>query len=232
MILTSRHRYVTKWFMKDTIDLTKVERMELKRRAASRTGRAEDARRARVILLLAEGHAWDEVTERVECSRGFVERWSERFGEERIAGLCSRHLGQVATVLTSRLEARILEATHRTPSDGTTHWSTRKLGAHLGVSHMMVARVWGKHGLKPQRIERYMASNDPNFERKTADIIGLYLNPPAHAAIFCVDEKTAIQALDRKDRVLPLSRGELSDMVLSTPTWHAVAVRSFQHQDG
>ena len=72
---------------------------------------------------------------------------------------------------------------------------------------MMVARVWRKHGLKPHRIERYMASNDPDFEKKAADIIGLYLNPPAHAAVFCVDEKTAIQALDRKDPVLPLSPG-------------------------
>ena len=77
------------------------------------------------------------------------------------------------------------------------------------VSHMMVARVWRKHGLKPQRIERYMASNDPDFEKKAADIIGLYLNPPAHAAVFCVDEKTHIQALDRKDPVLPLSPGRL-----------------------
>jgi transposase len=195
--------------MKDTIDLTRLERMELERRAASRTGRAEDARRARLILLLAEGHTWDEVSERVGCSRGFVASWSKRFAAERIAGLYSRHLGQVATVLTPQLEARILEATRRTPSDGTTHWSTRRLATHLGVSHMMVARVWRRHGLRPQRIERYMASNDPDFEQKAADIIGLYLNPPAHAAIFCVDEKTAIQALDRKDPVLPLSPGRL-----------------------
>ena len=93
---------------------------------------------------------------------------------------------------------------HRASS---THWTTRKLAAHLDVSHMMVARVWRKHGLKPHRIERYMASNDPDFEKKAADIIGLYLNPPAHAAVFCVDEKTHIQALDRKDPVLPLSPG-------------------------
>lgn len=72
---------------------------------------------------------------------------------------------------------------------------------------MRVARVWAKHGLKPHRLDRYMVSNDPNFERKAADIIGLYLNPPQHAAVFCVDEKTAIQALDRKDPVLPLSPG-------------------------
>ena len=193
--------------MAEGIKLTNTERMELTRRANSRTDRAEDARRAWLILLLAEGHTWDEVCERIECSRGFVASWNKRFIEQRIAGLYSRHLGQVPTVLTPELEARVLEATRRAPTDGATHWSMRKLGAHLGVSHMMVARVWRKHGLKPHRMERYMASNDPDFEKKAADIIGLYLNPPAHTAVFCVDEKTAIQALDRKDPVLPLSPG-------------------------
>ncbi|MGH8209359.1 MAG: helix-turn-helix domain-containing protein [Steroidobacteraceae bacterium] len=77
--------------------------------------------------------------------------WSKRFAEQRIAGLYSRHLGQVATVLTPELEARILEATRRAPSDGATHWSTRKLAGHLQVSHMMVARVWRKHGLQPHQ---------------------------------------------------------------------------------
>src|ERR1700723_722613 len=193
--------------MTDAIKLTNAERMELTRRANSRTDRAEDARRARLILLLAEGHTWDEVSERIECSRGFVASWNKRFVEQRIAGLYSRHLGQVASVLTPELEARILEATRRAPSDGATHWSTRKLGAHLDLSHMMVARVWRKHGLKPHRIERYMASNDPDFQTKAADIIGLDLNPAGQAAGVCVDEKTAIQALDRKDPVLPLSPG-------------------------
>jgi transposase len=193
--------------MTGAIKLTNAERMELTRRANSRTDRAEDARRARLILLLAEGHTWDEESERIECRRGFVASWNKRFVEQRIAGLYSRHLGQVTSILTPELEARILEVTRRAPGDGSPHWSTRKLGAHLDISHLMVARVWRKHGLKPHRIERYMASNDPDFEKKAADIIRLYLNPPAHAAMFCVDEKTAIQAFDRKDPVLPLSPG-------------------------
>ena len=102
--------------------------MELTRRANSRTDRAEDARRARLILLLAEGHTWDEVSERIDCSRGFVASWSKRFAEQRIAGLYSRHLGQVATVLTPELEARILEATRRRTgrwSDALEHAQTR-----------------------------------------------------------------------------------------------------------
>jgi transposase len=106
------------------------------------------------------------------------------------------------------LEARILDWTvKRKPSDGSTHWSTRKLAAKLKISHMMVARVWKKHALSPHRIERYMTTKDPDFEAKAAEIIGLYLHPPQHAAVFSVDEKTAIQALNRKDPVLPLSPG-------------------------
>src|SRR5688500_5140361 len=193
--------------MESTIVLTKCERMELTRRARSRTGRAETARRARVILLLAEGATWETVCHALGCSRGFVANWSQRFAVERLAGLYSRHRGQVPLRHTPQTEARILEATRRVPADGSTHWSTRKLAAQLGVSHMRVARVWAKHGLKPHRLERYMASNDPEFEAKAADIIGLYINPPTHAAVFCVDEKTAIQALDRLDPVLPLSAG-------------------------
>jgi transposase len=194
--------------MPNAITLSESERMELSKRATSRSGRAEDARRARLVLLLADGHTWDEICERLPCSRGFIDSWSKRFAAERVAGLYSRHRGQTASVLTPRLEARILEWTStRTPADGSTHWSTRKLGEALGVSHMMVLRVWQKHGLQPHRLERYIASNDPQFEAKAADVIGLYLNPPAHAAVFCVDEKTAIQALDRLDPMLPLSPG-------------------------
>ena len=195
-------------FMKNAISLTKTERMELTKRATRRTGRAEDARRARLVLLLDEGQTWDAICERLPCSRGFIDSWSKRFAAERVAGLYSRHRGQRASVLTPGLEARILEWTlKRKPADGSTQWSTRKLGAAMRVSHMMVSRVWTKHVLKPHRVDGYLASNDPEFEAKAADVIGLYLNPPAHAAVFCVDEKTAIQALDRKDPVLPLSPG-------------------------
>src|SRR6267154_262053 len=195
-------------FMENTIVLTDAERLELNQRAASRSGRADDARRARLMLLLEAGHTWAGIRDKLDCNDAFIDRWSKRFREERLAGLFSRHAGQEATTLTPALEARILQWTlKRTPPDGTTQWSTRRLGTQLKVSHMMVARVWVKHGLKPQRLDRYMATNDPDFEKKAADIIGLYLNPPAHAAVFCVDEKTAIQALDRKDPVLPLSPG-------------------------
>jgi transposase len=89
----------------------------------------------------------------------------------------------------------------------TAHWSSRRLAAVLGTNHMTISRVWARHGLQPHRLRRYRLSNDPDFEKKAADIIGLYLNPPDHAAVFCVDEKSALQALDRLDPVLPLSPG-------------------------
>jgi transposase len=195
-------------FMRSTIGLTQSERMELSQRATSRSGRADDGRRARLILLLEAGHTWAQIRDKLDCNDAFIDRWSKRFGRERLAGLFSRHAGHGPSKLTPALEARILDWTlKRKPADGSTHWSTRKLGSALSISHMMVARVWATHRLKPQRLDHYMASNDPDFERKAADIIGLYVNPPAHAAVFCVDEKTAIQALDRKDPVLPLSPG-------------------------
>ena len=160
-----------------------------------------------MLLLLADGATYREVAKAVDCSEPFISKWKKRFLKERLAGLYVRHAGRPVTVLTPKVEARILNGTRKKPTDGSTHWSTRRLGKKLGVHHMMVARVWKKHGIQPHCMERYMASNDPEFEKKAADIIGLYLNPPQHAAVFCVDEKTAIQALDRKDPILPLSPG-------------------------
>jgi hypothetical protein len=133
-----------------------------------------------------------------------------------IDGLDTYYSAQPPRVLTSALRARILAAIRKKPADGSTHWNCRKLAAHLGVSKDVVHRVWKEAGLNPYRIERYLASDDPDFESKAADIIGLYLNPPQHAAVFCVDEKTAIQALDRLDPVLRFRRAAPSVTSLNT----------------
>lgn len=190
-----------------TIALRDREREELERRVRSRKGRAEEARIARVILLLADGTPYSEIQAKLGCSAPFISKWKKRFAQEGLAGLYTRHEGRKVKVLTPRMEARILAWTQKPPTDGSTHWSTRRLAKKLGVHHMMVARTWQKHGIQPHRMERYMASNDPDFERKAADVLGLYVHPPQHAAVFCVDEKTAIQALDRKDPILPFSPG-------------------------
>jgi len=124
-----------------------------------------------------------------------------------MAGLQGQHKGSQPRTATPAVQARILRRAQQKPVDGSTHWSCRKLATALGLSKTTVQRVLAQAKLKPHRLERYMASNDPQFEEKAADIIGLYLNPPQHAAVFCVDEKSAIQALDRLDPVLPLSPG-------------------------
>lgn len=190
--------------------LTENERSELHRQASARNGRADSARHARLILLLAEGLTWAEIRAKLDCGDSYINRWSKRFEADRLAGLFSRHAGRERYKVTDQVEARVLaRTTERKPTDGSTHWSSRKLAAELGggISHMTITRIWAKHGIKPHRLEGYLASNDPDFEAKAADVIGLYLHPPQHAAVFCVDEKTAIQALDRKDPVLPLSPG-------------------------
>jgi len=187
--------------------LSLEERDELERRARSQRVRADDARRARMMLMLADGLPYTTIEAALGCSSATVALWKQRFVEGGLAGLGARHQGTRPTVLTPALEARILTWTRRPPPNGATHWSTRLLGRKLTVSHTLIAKAWQRAGLKPHRLARYMRSTDPDFETKAADIIGLYLDPPAHAAVFCVDEKTAIQALDWRDRVLPMSPG-------------------------
>jgi transposase len=187
--------------------LAPPERQELKRRAQSRSLAVESVRRAKVILMLAAGDSYSEICERLGCSDRYVSLWKERFQQERLSGLDSRYRGAEYRRRTAETEARILELTRSGPADGATHWSSYRLAKEVGVSQSTVSRVWRQFGLQPHRSRSYMASDDPEFEEKAADIIGLYLKPPVHAAVFCVDEKSAIQALDRLDPVLPLSPG-------------------------
>jgi hypothetical protein len=133
--------------------------------------------------------------------------WKRPFEENGLAGLTARHRGSKPTVLTPALEARVVAWTRRPPPHGATHWSIRSLSRKLGVQHTIVAPAWQHAGLQPHGLERYMRSIDPDFEPKAADVIGLYVDPPLHAAIFCVDEKAGIQALDRLDPVLPFPSG-------------------------
>ncbi|HVR42170.1 MAG TPA: IS630 family transposase [Thermoanaerobaculia bacterium] len=194
---------------KPPLIISTEEETELQRRVRLRGGRAEDTRRARLILMLAAGEGYREIKAALGCDDGYIVRWRARFLSDRLAGLYSRYRGRKPEKLTPRMEARILDATRRKPDDGSTHWTTRKLARKLGIDHMKVARTWARAGLKPHRIKRYMLSNDPDFETKAADVIALYVNPPQHAVVFSLDEKTAIQALDRLDPVLPLSPGRL-----------------------
>jgi transposase len=194
-------------FTAEPIHLSDQQRTDLNEIGQSRSLPAGFVFRAKLILLLADGLSFSAIKDRLQTTAPTIARWKQRFLEAGLEGLDTYHPGQKAVVLTPALRAKILAATRKKPRDGSTHWSCRKLAAVVGVSKDMVHRVWREAGLKPHRLERYLASDDPDFERKAADVIGLYLNPPQHAVVFCVDEKSAIQALDRLDPVLPLSPG-------------------------
>src|SRR5215831_2063083 len=195
-------------FTAEAITLTPDEQRELEQMKQSRTLPAGDVFRARLILMLAEGVPYRTIQEQLDTTAPTISQWRNRFLTQRVAGLLEiRHPGQKPSVITPALQAKVLQLCRRKPQDGSTHWSCRKLARELQVSKDTVQRILQKAGLKPHRLKRYMASHDPDFERRAADIIGLYLKPPQHAAVFCVDEKTAIQALDRLDPGLPLSPG-------------------------
>ncbi len=187
--------------------MTEDQREELRMWAHSRTLPAGDVFRAKLILSLADGMTYEQIVKALGTTKPTIARWKARFEEAGMDGLKPRHRGSQPRAATATVQARVARRVQQKPPDGSTHWSCRKLAADLGMSHATVQRILVQAKLQPHRLDRYMASNDPMFEQKAADIIGLYMNPPQHAAVFCVDEKTAIQALDRLVPVLPLSPG-------------------------
>ena len=164
------------------------------------------AKRAGVILASADGVSVRAMAQRFGISQMTVCQWRGRFLAEGIAGLHTRHRSGRPRRVTTAQEARIVAATMKPPK-AATHWSARSLAGHLKVSHMTIHRVWKKHGLQPHRVETFKFSTDPDFDRKMADIVGLYLNPPEKALVLCVDEKSQIQALDRTQPMLPMRPG-------------------------
>src|SRR6218665_2678411 len=148
------------------MNLIEAEIVELRQQANGRALRADLARRARLILLLAEGLTWSAIRAKLDCNDSYIALWSKRFAADRLEGLFSRPAGRQRYKVTYRLEAPLEARTPKhTPADRSTHGATRKRAAELGgdVSHMTVARIWAKHGLKPPRLEGYLASNDPAF---------------------------------------------------------------------
>lgn len=184
------------------------ERASLQAVVRSTRSPAGWARRAQVLLLLDQGFSVRGVKAQTGMSPRRIGYWKERWQQQGLEGLLDAPRCGRPKKLTAEKEARILAATQSRPERPVTHWSSRRLARRVGVSHVTVMRVWHKAGLQPHRLERYMASPDPDFEVKAKDILGLYLNPPEKAMVFCVDEKTAIQALDRTQPALPLRGGQ------------------------
>lgn len=188
--------------------LSDRERAELERLLRQTTLSQAIAKRMRVVLALAEGRSYSAIGAQYACTDRFIAIWKRRYVDGGVLALADAPRAGRGHGLSAAMEAKIVQLTVQTrPPAPLTHWSSRRLAQRLGLAHTTVADVWKRHGLKPHRLERYKASPDPDFETKAADIIGLYIDPPQHAVVFCIDEKTAIQALDRTDPVLPLSPG-------------------------
>lgn len=167
------------------------------------------ALRCKIVLLAHEGVANVRIADQLGVSRPTVLALRAAFAKDGLKAITGIHRRQRSPkVLTPELEQRILDTTLKTrPGDGSTHWSVRTLAAHLRVSRTIIHRVWQRHDVQPHRVEHFKLSNDPQFEEKVRDIVGLYLNPPDRALVLCVDEKSQIQALDRTAPILPLRPG-------------------------
>ena len=166
------------------------------------------ARRARVVLACGEGLDNKAVARKMRCSLGMVGKWRSRFLKERLEGLYDEpRPGAPRKVSDERVEQVVIQTLGSTPR-GQTHWSTRELAKVTGLSRMTISRIWRAFGLQPHRSETFKLSPDPLLIEKVRDIVGLYMNPPDQAVVFCVDEKSQIQALDRTQPLLPLRPGQ------------------------
>ena len=195
------------------ITLSPEQRTVLESQARSRSLPLRVVERARIVLLAASGQQDKEIAARMVTTPKKVSRWRKRFLALGMAGLLkdAPRPGRKPTI-GARLTQRVVTMTTRQRPSNATHWSTRTMAAAVGISEASVRRIWHAHGLKPHRVETFKISNDPAFAEKLEDIVGLYLNPPEHALVLCVDEKSQIQALDRTQPGLPLKRGRGTTM--------------------
>ncbi len=188
------------------VDVSPGDRAQLESWLRSPSLQAGLAQRARIVLLAADGVGTGEIVHRVGVSKPAVIRWKRRYVAEGLAGLDDRpKSGRPPTIDAMAIVLATLEPPPRRL--GVTHWSSRLLAKHLGISDFTVSTTWKKWGLAPWRSETFKFSTDPQLEAKIRDVVGLYLNPPEKAIVLCVDEKSQIQALDRTAPILPLRPG-------------------------
>lgn len=192
------------------IELTDEQRRQLQRWVRSNTVSVRLARRAKVVLLAAEGMGNREIARELGIGRIQVGRWRERFAEGGVAAIESDmpRSGRKRNIDA----AEIVRLTTQSTPEGATHWSTRTLAAKAGISDTSVLRIWQANGLKPHLVRTFKISRDPKFAEKLEDIVGLYMSPPEHALVLCCDEKSQVQALDRTQPGLPLKKGRAETM--------------------
>jgi len=179
---------------------------ELARLTRASSVRAGLAQRARIVLLAADGESNTAIADKVGVSRPTVIDWRNRYADRGIAGLDDDPRSGRPRMIDHR---EIVAVTLKSPPKkyGVTHWSSRLLGRHLGISNGTIAKAWRDYGVAPWRVETFKFSTDPELVAKVTDIVGLYLAPPENAIVLCVDEKSQIQALDRTAPMLPMQPG-------------------------
>jgi transposase len=194
---------------KEPLTVTSEERQRLESLAHRARSQSLLARRARVVLGCAEGLDNKAVAKKLRCSLGMVGKWRARFLEARLEGLYDEpRPGAPRKISDDQVEKVVIQTLESTPR-GQTHWSTRGLAKASGFSRMTISRIWHAFGLQPHRAETFKLSPDPQLIEKVRDIVGLYMNPPEHAVVLCVDEKSQIQALDRTQPLLPMRPGQV-----------------------
>ena len=181
--------------------------------ARSQTAPYRQVQRAQALLLAGDGVANSRIAAQVGVKVDTVRAWRSRFSAEGLAklGKVRPGRGRKATIPQEKVEEIVWLTQHDTPP-GQTHWSCRTMAKKVGVSPATVQRVWAARGLKPHLVKTFKLSNDPRFEEKLIDVVGLYLNPPDKAIVLCLDEKSSVQALDRTQPSLPLTKGRAATM--------------------
>ena len=199
------------------IHLSREEKSLLEKTVRSRRAPVRLIERSKIVLMASRGHSNIEIAERLEITPHKVGRWRNRYAEHGYEGIekerpRGNNQGGRKSTEQTRLRSRIIEMTTQSKPKDATHWSTRTLAKELRTTHSFVGRVWQESGLKPHLMKGFKISNDPRFEEKLVDVVGLYLSPPENAVVFCVDEKSSIQALDRTQPGLPLKKGRAGTM--------------------
>lgn len=193
--------------------MSETQRETLEVLARSRTAPHREVQRARALLLAGDGAANTAIASEVGATVKTVRAWRDRFEDEGLTKFAQvkEGRGRKATIPQSKID-EIVELTLHSKPDGQTHWSCRTMAAKTGVSSSQVQRIWSARGLKPHLVDTFKLSNDPQFETKLVDVVGLYLNPPEQAIVLCMDEKSQIQALDRTQPSLPMKKGRAGTM--------------------
>src|SRR5262252_4571890 len=190
------------------VRLSDEQRASLEKIARSRTASVRFALRAKMVLMAAEGMSDLSIASQLNVSRQAVGKWRGRFLSRGILGIekDAPRPGRKPKITAEEIQKVVRMTTQEKPSDAT-HWSTRSMARASEISESSVRRIWKKHGLKPHLLRTFKLSSDPLFAEKVEDIVGLYLNPPEHALVLSVDEKSQVQALDRTQPGLPLKKG-------------------------